>query len=403
MTFWHGWSQPHEVKAIDELVAKFQAAHPNIKVKTVGNMADDKITQGIRSGNGPDVVSSFTTDNVGQFCASGSWDDLTPDLAKSGIDLAKTFPAPVLEYTRFKDKQCALPLLADAFGMYYNKDLFAAAGITTPPKTMSELKADAIKLTKYNTDGSLKVAGFMPTFRTYESLPKYLLGQWQPKYFDADGKSNLAREPAVKEFLTWQRDMVTSLGGYGKLEKFRGTFGDEFSPQNAFETGKIAMILDGEWRTVNLATDKVPFGWATAPFPVPDSRADAYGAGYLSGTIVGISKTSKHKDAAWELVRYLSTDTDALVGFANAIHNVPSTFASLDSSELKADEKFRTFVDVFKSPHSITTPPSSNGGKYLQSFLEFCFKSEAGQISDIQSSLEKLDKQIDIDQAQVGG
>src|SRR4051812_38332696 len=64
ITFWHGWSQPHEVKAIDAQLKQFHDAHPNITVKAVGNVDDDKLTQGIRSGNGPDVVSSFTTDNV---------------------------------------------------------------------------------------------------------------------------------------------------------------------------------------------------------------------------------------------------------------------------------------------------------------------------------------------------
>ena len=56
ITFWHGWSQPNEVKAIADNIAAFEKLHPNITVKTVPNVADDKILQGIRGGNGPDVL-----------------------------------------------------------------------------------------------------------------------------------------------------------------------------------------------------------------------------------------------------------------------------------------------------------------------------------------------------------
>ena len=57
------------------------------------------------------------------------------------------FPAAPRYYTQYEGKRCALPLLADDYGLYYNKKLFKAAGITRPPRTMSELAADAKKLT----------------------------------------------------------------------------------------------------------------------------------------------------------------------------------------------------------------------------------------------------------------
>ena len=62
--------------------------------------------------------------------------DLDPFLHKTGVDKTKVFPKSLLQYTSFEVKQCALPLLADAFGMYYNKDAFEKAGISRPPRTM---------------------------------------------------------------------------------------------------------------------------------------------------------------------------------------------------------------------------------------------------------------------------
>ncbi|MER8185356.1 extracellular solute-binding protein [Kitasatospora sp. NPDC094015] len=396
ITFWHGWSQDNEVKAIADNVAAFEKLHPNIHVKVVGNIADDKSEQALRAGGdeAPDVVSSFTTDNVGKFCSAGVWADLKPMLQKDGIDPAKTFPAAMLQYSQFQGNQCSLPLLGDAYGLYYNKTAFAAAGITAPPKTFGEFEADAVKLTQADGDG-YKQLGFMPNYHGYESTPSHFLGQYGPGYFAADGTSDIATDPKVAAMYTWQKGLVDKLGGFDKLEKYRTGFGDEFSAKNPFTTGQVAMSIDGEWRTASLAEDKPEFEWATAPFPVPDDQAASYGRGYQTGTIVGIARTSKKQTASWELVKYLTTDTDAVVSFANAIHNVPSTFAALDSPKLDADANFRTFIDIAKNPHSNTTPASINGGAYQVSMQNLGYEFESGRQSDLKAGLAATAKEID--------
>ncbi|MCD9141692.1 ABC transporter substrate-binding protein [Streptomyces albireticuli] len=402
LRFWHGWSEKNEVKAIDDSIARFRELHPNIRVKTTGNVTDATVNQALRAGGGnaPDVVSSFTTDNVGQYCSSGMWADLDPFLKKSGMAKERIFPEVLLDYTRYRGKQCALPLLADSFGMYYNKDAFERAGITRPPRTMSELRRTAVRLTERTADGSYRRLGFMPDFRLYQNSPDRLFAQWGPAYFDEDGRSRLARGGAAKDFLTTQRDMVTALGGYGALEKFRTTFGDEMSSQNAFLTGKLAMHMDGEWRGLMLDAAKPGFRWGTAPMPVPDDQADAYGRGYLTGTVAGIAHSSRHQNAAWELVRFLTADTDQVVAFANAIHNVPSTKAALASPKLARDPAFRTFLDIARHPRSVSMPPSVNGGRYIVSLRDFAYRTEAGRVPDLEKGLRRLDRQIDEDNLQ---
>ncbi|MGW3241644.1 ABC transporter substrate-binding protein [Streptomyces sp. NPDC001070] len=401
ITFWHGWSAPSEVKAIDANVKAFEKAHPNIHVKVQGNITDDKINQALRAGgpNAPDVVSSFTTDNVGKFCSSNAFADLDPFLKKSGIDTAATFPKPMLEYTRFEGKRCTLPLLGDAYGLYYNKDAFKAAGISAPPKTLSEFKADAVKLTKSKGDSYAQL-GFMPNFHGYESTTTHLAAQWGAKYFDAEGKSGVAKDPGFAAMFTWQQDMVKALGGFEKLEKYRSTFGDEWGAKNPFHTGQVAMAVDGEWRAGMAKDAGTKFDIGVAPFPVPDDQADTYGKGYLSGTIIGIANTSAKKNAAWELVKYMTTDTDAVVSFANAIHNVPSTLAALKSPKLDADPLFRTFVEIAQNPNSTTTPASVNGGTYQLTLQDFGYAYESGKQTDLAAGLKGVDTQVDKDIAQ---
>ena len=402
ITFWHGWSAPSEVKAIQATIDGFEKANPNIHVKAVGNITDDKINQALRAGGSaaPDVVSSFTTDNVGEFCTSHAFVDLTPFLSKSGIDPTSTFPAPQLAYTQYKGDQCALPLLSDAYGLYYNTDMFKAAGISGPPKTMSELDADAVKLTKSSGD-SYSQLGFLPDYHFYESTITHFAAQWSPTYFNSDGTSNVNTDPAIKAAMEWQKGLVDKLGGYAKLDKFRTSTGEEFSDNNAFMTGKVAMIIDGEWRAGMIDDSHSSIHYDVAPFPVPDDMADQYGKGYTTGTIVGIASTSSKQNAAWEFVKYLTTNTDAVVNFANAIHNIPSTTGALASPDVSQDPHFQSFIKIASDPNSTTTPASPNGGDYQLVLQNLGYDYESGKLTDLQSGLDKAASQIDTNSAQV--
>ncbi|MFE9415909.1 ABC transporter substrate-binding protein [Streptomyces griseofuscus] len=401
INFWHAWSAPNEVAAVKSLVAGFEKAHPNIHVHIVGNMTDDKINQALRTGGGdaPDVISSFTTNNVGKFCSSGALIDLDPFLKKAGIDPARTFPKAMNEYTRFDGDRCTVPLLGDAYGLYYNKTAFAKAGIKQPPRTWSEFEADAKRLTVPAGD-SYKQLGFMPDYHGWETTTEHYFGQFSPTYFTADGKSNVAKDPAFQQGFALQKRLVDELGGFRKLERFRSTLGDEWGAKHPFHTGQVAMQLDGEWRLGMAEQAKPKFEIGVAPLPVPDDQLDQYGKGYITGTITGIAATSRKQNAAWEFVKYISTDTDAVVGFANDIHNVPSTLAALKSPKLKYDPRFKTFLDIAADPDSTTTPASLNGGQYLVTLQQLGYDYESGRVTDLAAGLKKAAAQIDTDIAQ---
>jgi multiple sugar transport system substrate-binding protein len=325
--------------------------------------------------------------------------DLKPFLAQSHINAQATFPPALLSYTQYKGDQCALPLLSDSYGLYYNKDEFRAAGITSPPKTLSEFKADAIRLTKPAGD-SYSQLGFMPDYHGYESTTSHYASLWGPTYFDAAGKSTVATDPAIREMFTWQKGMVDALGGFAKLEKYRTTFGDEFSNKNPFMTGQVAMAIDGEWRAGMIDASGVHLNYGVAPFPVPDDQASTYGKGYLSGTIIGIASTSDKQNAAWEFVKFMTTDTQAVVNFSNAIHNIPSTFAALKSPDITKDPNFHVFIDIAQNPNSNTTPSSINGGAYQVTLQDAGYAYESGQSTDLAALLQKTASQIDTDIAQ---
>jgi multiple sugar transport system substrate-binding protein len=400
ITLWVGFTQ-RELSVFKDAVKDFEALHPGVKVRVVGGINDDKIIAASRGGKAPDVAQSFTADNSGAFCGSGAWVNLKPYLERDKISDTIFPPAP-RSYTQFKGTRCALPMLADAMGLYYNEDMLKKAGLNGPPKTISELTQYAKKLTVRNPDGSLKVVGFNPVMGWYSNTPANFGPMFGAKWVDDSGKSSLSTDPAWAKLLKWQKDLIDWYG-YDKLVKFQAGLGDEFSAQNAFEKGKLAMNVDGEWRTAFIADEAPKLNYGTAPVPVDDDNPDLYGGGYTTGNIAGIPKTAKHPEQGWALLKFLATDDKAMVLLSNGLRNVPTTESSAKSPDLKPDPKFATFLKIYGSPHTTTTPVTAAGSANQEAFNSFTNKWQAGRVPDLQAGLEGVDKQIDSQLANAEG
>ena len=76
ISLWVPWSD-RELSVFEQVVGEYDAAHPEVEVELVGGVNDDKILQSMRAGNAGDVVASFDSANVGKFCESGGWVDLS--------------------------------------------------------------------------------------------------------------------------------------------------------------------------------------------------------------------------------------------------------------------------------------------------------------------------------------
>ena len=401
LTLWTGFTD-RELGVMKDVIADFEKTHPDIHVKVVGGISDDKIVAAIRGGNAPDVAHSFDAGAyTGAYCSNGAWIDLADYMNQDGLS-DEIFPEVPRQYSQFEGTRCALPMLADVYGLYYNKDLLAKAGIDSPPQTVSQLMDDAKKLTERNPDGSLKVVGLDPFDGFYENVAAHWAPQWGVDWVDESGKSNLAAQPGWADMLRWQKELIDWYG-YDNLVRWQASAGDEFSAQNAFERGKLAMNLDGEWRVAFVQNEHPELNFGTAPLPVDDAQPDLYGSGYTSGSIIGIPKTSGHKDEAWQLLKYLATDTGALVKMTNGIRNVPTTTDALESPDVKPDEAFNIFLDIFGNPNTRTTPITLVGSANQDLVDAFVTKYQAGKVDDLEGGLAELDQQIDAQLEAAGG
>src|SRR5205823_12390286 len=220
-------------------------------------------------------------------------------------DLNSLVPQATLGYTAYasKSSQCMLPMLTDAYGLYYNTAMFQKAGIKAAPKTYSEFFDDAKKLTQFNSDGSIKVAGCLPLATGDYELANVVNGvQEGSDWYDSSGHSLLGSDPRFAQMLAFYKSM-TDWFGYNKLSSFfsgHGGENTEFSASNLFETQKLAMVSDGEWRVnfiENIDHSKVPY--ATAPYPGPDHDASRYGVAPTGGATLGGTPGNAPPQEAW--------------------------------------------------------------------------------------------------------
>src|SRR5207237_4103686 len=131
------------------------------------------------------------------------------------------------------------------------------------------------------------------------------------KYLDSKGKSQVSKQFAFSKILRWQKSLVDWYG-YDNLVRFQAKPADEFSASNAFETGRIAMIMDGEWRVAFIHAEHPEPKYATAPMPLDGAHPELYRAGSVNGAIIGIPKGGQdvHPDSA--VGKDLETNNQAL-------------------------------------------------------------------------------------------
>lgn len=390
MWSFHSGPEAAEVQAVlDRLHQKY----PWLTVNLVQGKEDFDVLQGIYSGRAPDIAVLAGPGNVARFCATGAMPNLAAIAQQDGLDLTKIIPAPVLNTATFEGSTCVLPWLTDAYGLYYNKELFAAAGITEPPRTLAELETVAKKLTTYNDDGSIKVAGFVPLSTFYHSSQLAKGRSYGADWYDSGGKSALAGDSRWAEGFAWQKAYIDSVG-YDKLQQFAASVGtdSEYTPNNAFQTGKVAMILDGEWRVMYLNKEsKINYG--TAPFPT--MKAENYGAGKIGGTMITMPSTAKHPAEAWLAIKYLGLDTGALNQIADSLQNVPTTYESLETSDYAKRPENQAFIAILKHPDSAFKEHVRAGQVDLDLVGEFAERHEAGTVPELDAGLRDLARSID--------
>ncbi|WP_249416356.1 extracellular solute-binding protein [Streptomyces sp. TS71-3] len=386
---WHHYSD-REAAVIQSVVDGFEKKYPDVHVEVHSGQQDTKITQVVASGGDVDALITNVNATLGTACKT--MENLAPFMRRDGVR-ASDFQGIFAAATAFGGRRCSLPTTSDVYGLYYNTKLLARAGVTRPPRTLRELERAALKLTTYKPDGSIRTLGFDPLVGFQQNTSATFGGTAGVTWMKG-GQSAIASSPQWRALLGWQHDFVEKIG-YAKLKAFSAGLGDEWSANNAFQTGRIAMALDGEWRVAFIQDQAPHLAYGTAPFPVLDGSGQAYGGGFVSAADIGVSKRSGNKEAAWALVKYMTTDTDAAVRLANGIKNIPTLKSAADSPRLDAPKQYRTFLDAAAHPASRTSPVTEIGSMLTATMDDFWTGYQQRPQEGLDSGLKKVDTDID--------
>ncbi|MCL2463767.1 MAG: extracellular solute-binding protein [Micrococcales bacterium] len=303
--YYGGWTGADLAK-MQGLVDKYNAAQSGVHVDLTSLQWTQMFTKFLadyQAGSSPDVVAMHTFE-VGQFANMGVLDT---DAIKS-MNLQQSDFLPIAwDGSIVNGAQYGVPLDVNMHAVYYNKDMFAAAGITGFPTTRDDFVADAIKLTvdaNGNHPDSAKFdpnnvktygLGFLMNHHAFYQMYA-LLNQEGYNPFTADMTSislDAAQFKGPVEFLQELifKDKVVPVG--------------EKSPIDDFKAGTVAMAIDGNWQLSGM-TD-IPFQWDTAEYPQIFGQKAVWGA----SEILTFPKTgdASRQAAAEMFVQWLSDNS----------------------------------------------------------------------------------------------
>ncbi|MBM4427197.1 MAG: extracellular solute-binding protein [Chloroflexi bacterium] len=355
---WIQWGD--NPQQIQELFDKY-TAETGIKVEVTAPIDDDKVLPALTGSNPPDILVLSGGDAAKSFYKEGLVLELSESITTGNIDMTDMYEPP-LSQCRQGDKIVCLPWGTDAYALFWNKDLFEAAGLDPekPPSTMEELVEYAEKLTVVGPDGSLEQVGFIPN-HSWSHTDLYVRnfgGFW----YSDDGSALTANSQAMIDALTWQQQFYTKYG-VDNLQAFASGFGEYSSPDAPFYAGKVAMMVEGEWQVgPNFIPKLKPeLNYGVAAFPPPADHPERAGTIVNQGTAVVIPTGVADKEASAKLLAWMMSPAIVAEEFCyNA--NLPTSKKAAEAQCFKdLGEKFQVFVDLMASPNAyavITTPIS---------------------------------------------
>ena len=355
---WIQWGD--NPQQIQTLFDKY-TAETGIKVEVTAPVDTDKILPALTGSEPPDILVLSGGDLVKSYAKEGLVDELDSAIKAGNIDLTDFFDAP-LNQCKSDGKILCLPWGTDMYALFWNKDLFEAAGLDpeVPPATMEELVEFSEKLTKVAADGTIEQIGFLPD-QAWGHSDLYIQ-QFGGFWYNEDGTQVTANTQPVVDAMNWQQQFYTKYGVDNAMAFSSGWADAYMSADYPFYTGKLGMYVDGEWMTGPnfISQFKPEASYGVAPFPPPADHPERANTAVVQGTVAVIPAGAKNKDASAKLLAWMMTPAIVAEEFCfNA--NLPTSKKAAEDPCFTENPKFKVFTDLMASPNAkfiVTTPIS---------------------------------------------
>ncbi len=299
LAYWGLWENDAIVRPV---IAKFEAEHPKIKVQYVKQSPRqyrERLQAAIARNEGPDV---FRFHNTWVAMLKNDLALVPSDVMTPSQFSADFYPVASADLVAGQNI-FGIPLEIDGLGLYYNEDLFAAAG-ATPPATWEEMLTLVPRLTVRSDNQILTSAialGTTGNVENFSDIVALMMLQNGASLVIPTGTE-------AEEALIFYRKFATPSD---PVYTWNDTLDNSVY---AFATGKVAMILAPSWRAFDIKQINPDIRFKIAPIPqLPGNTVT-----WASYWVEGVSAKSKNQEAAWEFLTYLTSREAATMLYSEA-------------------------------------------------------------------------------------
>jgi multiple sugar transport system substrate-binding protein len=283
----HYFGVEDQQKALNEVVTQFQQSNPDIKIQLTFVPFGELLTRTLQTAAArrPPAITALDNPDVFRAAAAGVLADILPSISQ--FPDWKNIYDEVKKVISEGNRVYGIPIGSNTVALYYNKKMFAEAGIEEPPKTWDELVQLAKKLTKCPVYGIA-----FPAVNTEDCT-----GTWEAFLWSNRGNLLDLTSDKAKQALKLWVDLVQN--GYASREVVNWSGGDV---ADQFIGGRAAMMISGPWMLPAVKRSGLNYG--IAPIPVPKAGEKPVVA--LGGEVWSILKNSKKiEDAALKFIAFV--------------------------------------------------------------------------------------------------
>jgi multiple sugar transport system substrate-binding protein len=328
----HFWLMGREAEVIEQLLPEFERRNPEVRVKVQQlpwTAAHEKLLTAFAGDALPDLCQLGNT-WVPEFAALGALEPLDARVAASAIVRQDDYFAGIWDTNRIDGVLRGVPWYVDTRLLFYRRDLLAQAGFDHPPRSWEEWARMMAAIKKRGPER------YAVLFPLNEFEPLLALSLQGPEPLLADGG---------------RRGDFRGEGFRHALAFYVDAFRNEWAPSMSntqvsnvwteFGRGLFAFYVSGPWNIAEFRKRLPPErqrDWMTAPLPGPNGA----GASIAGGSSLVVIKSSRHKDAAWRLIEYLS-QPDVQQRFHALTGNLPPRRGTWADARLAGDPYARAF------------------------------------------------------------
>ncbi|MGN8246636.1 extracellular solute-binding protein [Cellulomonas soli] len=304
---------------------------------------DERLTTAVASGDGPDVLQVGLS-KLRTFADAGALMPLDDAIADRPALAATNFADGVAgEATAIEGATVAIPWVSDTRVLFYRSDILTAAGIDTPPATWDDLRADAATLA---ARGEGQYGYYIPQWDS--ALPVIMTWSQGGDILDSNGTIDFDTpefEAAV--------DLYTGLYADGSVP-----VNGDFDQTQGFVTGVTPMLISGPYLAKSIA-DAAPDlegDWGVTTVPTAET-----GTSLFAGSSMGLWKDTPQKDAALDLLEFLS-DPATQVDWFEINGELPTVKAALEDPALTGDPLVAVYSAQLADAAVLPLVPNWDGG-----------------------------------------